>query len=147
MQRVLLFNNSHLVHVDNFVFSFFLFFSSKYSVSLLKVDVNGECNVDYKVQARHHSGRVRTVLKTKDLTLCKDRAETNLGIPVTTYATEKVCCIALAPALIYILYLLLFIQSLWLFQATRMIHILIDADFYHCKHFPFCCRRYDKGAS
>ena len=122
-QRVLLFNNSDLVNVDNFVFSFFfLFFSSKYSVSLLKVDVNGECNVDYKVQARHPSGRVRTVLKTKDLTLCKDRAETNLGIPVTPYATEKVCCIALAPTLIYILYLLLFIQSPWLFQPTIMIH-------------------------
>lgn len=128
-------------------FRSFWFFSSKYSVSLLKVDVNGECTVDYKVQARHHSGRVRTVLKTKDLTLCKDRAETNLGIPVTPYATEKVCCIAFTSyTYLYTVYLLFFIQPLWLFQGTMMIDILID-HFYHCKHFPFCCRRYDKGAS
>lgn len=55
--------------------------------------MNGECNADYQIQAHHNSGRIKTVLKKKDLTLCKDRAETNLGIPVTPYPTEKVCYI------------------------------------------------------
>ena len=53
--------------------------------------MNGECPTDYQVKARHDSGRVKTVYKKKDLSLCKDRSETNLGIPVTQYPTEKVC--------------------------------------------------------
>jgi hypothetical protein len=53
--------------------------------------VNGECTTDYQITAHHDSGRVKTVLKKKDLSLCKDRSETNLGIPVAHYPTEKVC--------------------------------------------------------
>jgi hypothetical protein len=53
--------------------------------------VNGECATDYQIKTRHDSGRVKTVFKKKDLSLCKDRSETNLGIPVTHYPTEKVC--------------------------------------------------------
>ena len=59
-------------------------------VCLPQVDVNGECSAEYEVKARHNSSRVKTILKSKDLSLCKDRSETNLGIPVTHYPTDKV---------------------------------------------------------
>ncbi|XP_028404665.1 uncharacterized protein LOC114527217 [Dendronephthya gigantea] len=57
--------------------------------NLTEVDVNGECTANYHIKARHDSGRTRIVVKQKDLSLCKDRSETNLGIPVTHYSTDK----------------------------------------------------------
>jgi hypothetical protein len=63
--------------------------------------VNGECTADYQVKARHSSSRAKMVYKKKDLSLCKDRSETNLGIPVTHYPTEKVCIVKVCASYLF----------------------------------------------
>lgn len=52
-------------------------------------DVAGKCKVRYEVKSRHLSRRPKVVYKTRNLTECTDRAQSDIGIHVHSYE-EKV---------------------------------------------------------
>lgn len=52
-------------------------------------DVVGKCKVQYTIKSRHISGRPKVIYKTRNLTECSDRAQTDVGIHVHSYE-EKV---------------------------------------------------------
>lgn len=55
----------------------------------LQDDVVGKCKVHYEVKSRHLSRRPKVVYKTRNLTECTDRAQSDIGIHVHSYE-EKV---------------------------------------------------------
>ena len=55
----------------------------------LQDDVVGKCKVRYEVKSRHLSGHPKIVYKTRNLTECTDRAQSDIGIHVHSYE-EKV---------------------------------------------------------
>ena len=55
----------------------------------LQDDVVGKCKVYYEVKSRHLSRRPKVVYKTRNLTECTDRAQSDIGIHVHSYE-EKV---------------------------------------------------------
>ena len=55
----------------------------------LQDDVVGKCKVHYEVKSRHLSQRPKVVYKTRNLTECTDRAQSDIGIHVHSYE-EKV---------------------------------------------------------
>ncbi|KAL9951489.1 hypothetical protein ACROYT_G044158 [Oculina patagonica] len=48
-------------------------------------DVVGKCKVRYEIKSRHLSRRPKVVYKTRNLTECSDRAQTDIGIHVHSY--------------------------------------------------------------
>lgn len=55
----------------------------------LQDDVVGKCKVHYEVKSRHLSRRPKVVYKTRNLTECTDRVQSDIGIHVHSYE-EKV---------------------------------------------------------
>ena len=55
----------------------------------LQDDVVGKCKVHYEVKSRYLSRRPKVVYKTRNLTECTDRAQSDIGIHVHSYE-EKV---------------------------------------------------------
>ncbi|XP_068726618.1 uncharacterized protein [Montipora capricornis] len=55
------------------------------NVTLVEDDVVGKCKVRYGIKSRHLSGRPKVMYKTRNLTECSDRAQTDIGIHVHSY--------------------------------------------------------------
>ena len=63
--------------------------SNRLTSLCLQDDVVGKCKVRYGIKSRHLSGRPKVMYKTRNLTECSDRAQTDIGIHVHSYE-EKV---------------------------------------------------------
>lgn len=54
----------------------------------LQDDVSGKCEVRYAIKSRHLSGRPKVLYKTRNMSECSDRSQTDIGIHVHSYEAK-----------------------------------------------------------
>ena len=54
----------------------------------LQDDVSGKCKVRYAIKSRHLSGRPKVLYKTRNMSECSDRAQTDIGIQIHSYEAK-----------------------------------------------------------